>query len=207
VVSNAQNAYFNAVRSNYESAPELFREKSDLPRPVIIVSYDPQWPILYEEEKRHILEAVGRKVLAIEHIGSTAVPGLGAKPIIDIMAGVHQFADAEECLPLLQLLGYDDVTPQPGDSEWYYCLGKGKGHQGEHTYHLHLVKFMSEHWEKHLLFRDFLRTCPEVAQQYYELKKKLAEKHGSNREAYTEAKTPFIESVVAQARQYTSQIR
>jgi len=173
-----------------------------LPRPVIIVSYDPRWPIFYEEEKRRILGAIGHKVLAIEHIGSTAVPGLGAKPIIDIMAGVHQFADAEECLPLLQPLGYDDVTnTQLENPEWYYCLGKGKGSQGEHTYHLHLVKFMSEHWEKHLLSRDFLRTHLEVAQQYYELKKKLAAKHGTNREAYTEAKTSFIESVINQARQ------
>jgi len=174
-----------------------------LSRPVIIVGYDPQWPILYEEEKRRILRAIGHKVLTIEHIGSTAVPGLGAKPIIDIMAGVHQAADAEECLPLLQSLGYNDVTLQPGNPEWYYCLGKGKGHQEEHTYHLHLVKFMSEHWEKHLLFRDFLRTHPEVAQQYYELKKELVAKHGANREAYTEAKTSFIESVVTQVRQCT----
>ena len=97
------------------------------------MGYDPRWPILCEEEKRRILGAIGHKVLAIEHIGSTAVPGLGAKPIIDIMAGVHQAADAEECLPLLQSLGYNDVTLQPGNPEWYYCLGKGKGHQGEHV--------------------------------------------------------------------------
>ena len=173
-----------------------------MPSPVIIVEYDPQWPILYEEEKLRILEAVGHKVLAIEHIGSTAVPGLGAKPIIDIMAGVRKAADAEECLPLLRNIGYTDVTPQPEEPDWHYCLGKGP-HTGPYTaaYHLHLVKFMSEHWKKHLLFRDFLRTHPELAQQYYELKKKLAAKHGSDRNAYTEAKTPFIESLVAQARQ------
>jgi len=178
-----------------------------LSRPVIIVGYDFQWPILYEEEKRRILEAIGHKVLAIEHIGSTAVPGLGGKPIIDMMAGVCQSADAEECLPLLQPLGYDDVKewPQPGNPEWYYVLTRlGKNREKAIAYHLHLVKFMSKHWEKHLLFRDFLRTHPEVAQQYYELKKKLAEKHGSNREAYTEAKTTFIESVVTQARQQSA---
>lgn len=174
-----------------------------MPRPVIIVEYDPQWPILYGEEKLRIIEAVGHKVLAIEHIGSTAVLGLGAKPIIDIMAGVRKATDAEECLPLLRDIGYTDVTPEPEEEDWHYCLGKGPHTDAElsATYHLHLVNFMSDHWKKHLLFRDFLRTHPEVAQQYYELKKKLAAKHGSDRNAYTEAKTPFIELVIAQARQ------
>ena len=75
-------------------------ERSGLPSPIIVVDYDPQWPILYEEEKRLILEVVNHKVLAIKHIGSTAVPGLGAKPIIDMMVGVHQPSDADACIPL-----------------------------------------------------------------------------------------------------------
>lgn len=167
--------------------------------PIIIAKHDPRWPVLYEEEKRRVLEVVGHKVLAIEHIGSTAVLGLGAKPIIDMMAGVRDSADAEESVSLLQAIGYSDVTPEPGNPEWYYCLGKRC--QGGVSYHLHLMKFMSSHWERHLLFRDFLRTHPEAAQQYYELKKRLAEKYGSDRDGYTNAKASFIESVVAQARQ------
>ena len=171
-------------------------------RPVIIVDYDPEWPILYEAEKTRILEAAGCKILAIEHIGSTAVPRLGAKPIIDMMAGVHRSADADECLPLLEKIGYLDVTPQPGNSEWYYCLGEIPHSTG---YHLHLVKFMSDHWRRHLFFRDILRAHPKVAWQYYELKKKLAAEYGSDRDGYTAAKTSFIESVVAQVHQSTSQ--
>jgi GrpB-like predicted nucleotidyltransferase (UPF0157 family) len=181
--------------------PEVFKERSVMAGPVIIVEYDPAWPILYEEEKRRILEAIGHKVLAIEHIGSTAVPGLGAKPIIDIMAGVHQLADADECLAPLQKIGYLDVTPEPDNSEWYYCLGKSPHSTG---YHLHLAKFMSDHWRRHLLFRDFLRAHPKVAQRYYELKKKLSAQYGSDREGYTAAKTSFIGSVIDQARQTTS---
>ncbi|MDH5787647.1 MAG: GrpB family protein, partial [Candidatus Bathyarchaeota archaeon] len=73
------------------------------------------------------------------------------------------------------------------------------------NYHLHLVKFKSGHWEKHLLFRDFIRTHSEAAQQYYELKKKLAIKYGSNRVGYTDAKTSFIESIITQARQRMAQ--
>ncbi len=172
-----------------------------MPHPIKIVDYDPQWPILYEEEKRRIIEIIGHKIAAIEHIGSTAVPGLGGKPIIDIMAGVNQPTEADECLVPLEKIGYQDVTPQPDNSEWYYCLGKV--YHGEtvklENYHLHLVKFMSDHWKKHLFFRDFLRTHPNTAQKYYELKKKLATKYDSDRVGYTNAKITFIESVIAQA--------
>lgn len=177
------------------------------PRPVVIVDYDLRWPILYEKEKLHILKAIGHKVVDIEHVGSTAVPGLGGKPIIDIMAGVFQSTDADDCIPLLQDLDYKDVTPQPQEPDWYYCLSKA--YQGEtvklKNYHLHLVKHMTGHWEKHLLFRDFLRVHPDVAQQYYKLKKKLATKYGSNRIGYTEAKMSFIESIIAQTRQRKTQ--
>jgi GrpB-like predicted nucleotidyltransferase (UPF0157 family) len=106
--------------------------------PVAVVDYDPQWPLLYEQGKNRILDGVGPKVLAIEHIGSTAVRGLGAKPITL--------------------------------------------------------------WERQLRFRDFLRTHPDEAKRYCALKKELAERFRLDREAYTEAKAEFIESVVARAR-------
>ena len=93
-------------------------------RAVVIVDYDPQWPILYEEENHRILEAIGHKIIAVEHVGSTAVPGLGGKPIIDILVGVRQATDADECVPLLQDLDYKGVTPQPEEPDWYYCLSK-----------------------------------------------------------------------------------
>jgi len=173
-----------------------------LSHPVIIVDYDPRWSVLYEEEKHRILSTIGHKAQAIEHIGSTAILDVGSKPIIDMMAGVLHSTDAQECVLLLQDLDYGDVTPQPGDPDWYYCLGKT--HRGGATslqnYHLHLVRFESDHWKKHLLFRDFLRAHPDVAQQYYELKKKLAAKYGSDRDGYTDAKTSFIESVLNRAR-------
>ena len=165
-------------------------------RPVIIVDYDPRWPLLFEEEKKLILEIARHKVLAVEHIGSTAVHGLAAKPIIDMMAGVHGSSDADECLPLLARVGYDHVTPEPDNQEWFYCLGKGPHSVG---YHLHLIRYRSNHWNKHLLFRDYLRKHPDIAKQYEEVKKRMAEKLGSERETYTESKTSFIESVLAQA--------
>ena len=170
------------------------RAGRDTAHPVIIVEYDPQWPVLYRKEKIRILETVGPKIFAIEHIGSTAVEGLGAKPIIDMMAGVHGLSDADECPPQLKKIGYIDITPQPDNLEWYYCLGRGPHSPG---YHLHLVKFESTHWRKHLLFRDFLQTHPEVAQEYYELKKRLASEYRYDRVGYTNAKTLFTESVTS----------
>ena len=165
--------------------------------PVVIVEYNPQWPIFYEEEKTRILGLIGNIVVAIEHIGSTAVLGLGAKPIIDIMVAIHQLDDAKECILPLQSLGYEYI-PEYEDTmpERRYFH---KGPPGARTHHVHMVELASDFWERHLLFRDFLRTHPEVASQYYQLKQELATKYGSNREGYTEAKTTFIESIITRA--------
>jgi GrpB-like predicted nucleotidyltransferase (UPF0157 family) len=162
-------------------------------RPVMIVEYDPRWPEIYEEEKRVVLDTIGKKISGIEHIGSTSVPGLGAKNILDMMAGVSSREVADECQRLLLGVGYDDVTPQPGEVDWFYCLGKS--HPIAY-FHLHLVLYPSDRWERQVLFRDILRANPEIADRYCELKKRLAEEMGRDRVAYTEAKTEFIESVL-----------
>ena len=161
-------------------------------REVRIVDYDPQWAMFYEKERDQILGVIGHLVIAIEHIGSTAVCGLGGKPIIDIMVGVYQLTDADNCIEPLRSIGYEYVPKFETEfPERRYLHKEG--------YHLHIVEKRSYFWKRHLLFRDYLRSHPEVAQQYYQLKKELASKHGSNREAYTKAKTSFIESIVAKA--------
>jgi GrpB-like predicted nucleotidyltransferase (UPF0157 family) len=177
--------------------PKSFEERSDVKRLIIIADYDPQWPILYEEEEARILGVIGDKVVAIEHIGSTAVPGLGAKPIIDIMVAVRHLADADECIEPLQSIGYEYVPEYEASipKRRYFRRGSQEAHR-----HLHIVERRSDFWERHILFRDFLRAHFEIAQQYYQLKKELAAKFGSDRDAYTDAKMSFIESVVAEAR-------
>jgi len=173
-----------------------------MPGPVVMVEYDPAWPSLYEAEKERVLSVAGQKISTIEHIGSTSVPGLGAKPIIDIMACVRDSGAADECVELLKPIGYTDITSQSGHAEWFYCLAKGP-HTVEglrSVYHLHLVKENSRHFEDYILFRDYLRTHPDVAAKYYKLKKKLAEKHRHDRDAYTESKTTFIRSVLCDVR-------
>lgn len=167
-------------------------------RPVRLVDYDPSWVILYEEERRRVLKVAGNLIVRVEHIGSTAVPNLGAKPVIDMMVAVSSLSDAEKCIEPLQEIGYE-YRPQ---GEVFFperrYFRKGRPPREQH-YHLHMVELESGFWKRHLLFRDYLRTHPEAAQEYFELKKRLASKYGSDREGYTEAKTSFIESIVAKA--------
>jgi GrpB-like predicted nucleotidyltransferase (UPF0157 family) len=168
-------------------------------RPVRIVDYDPNWPNLFEKEKSLILGAVGHVVVRVEHIGSTAIPGLGAKPIIDILAAVPHLHHAKACIRPLKLIGYEyepDLETQIPERRFF---NKGTPPKGQH-YHLHMVELTSDFWTRHLLFRNYLRTHPSVAKEYEALKKWLAAAYGRNREGYTEAKTPFIASVVAKAR-------
>ncbi len=159
--------------------------------------YNPSWPVLYEREKSRILQAIGECVVDIDHIGSTAVPGLSAKPIIDIMAGLRGPSDAEACLPPLGELGYDDVTPEPEEDDWYYCLGRSIHSIGVH---LHLVKAGSQFQERHILFRDCLRTSQEDAWRYQVLKERLAFEYRDMREEYANAKTEFIDSIIKEVK-------
>jgi GrpB-like predicted nucleotidyltransferase (UPF0157 family) len=165
---------------------------------VEIVDYDPRWASLYLEERTRILAVIGRLGVAIEHIGSTAVVGLSAKPIIDIMVGVDRISDAQLCMGPLGRLGYEYRPEHEVTMPERRFFGKGMPPKEQH-YHLHMVEKGGEFWSRHLAFRDYLRTHPETSRQYCELKKRLASEYGSDREGYTEAKTSFIESVVAKA--------
>ena len=165
--------------------------------PVIISDYNPNWPILYIEKKELILKVLGSRIKEIEHIGSTSVPGLGAKPLIDIFAGVESLDNANDCLQLLRdKLGYIDYNVEPENSEWFYCIGDKTRPEDNNTLHLHLVLYPSDFWNKHLKFRDILRTHPDIAKEYYELKVELAMKYRNERMTYNKSKTPFIESVL-----------
>jgi GrpB-like predicted nucleotidyltransferase (UPF0157 family)/predicted RNA-binding protein associated with RNAse of E/G family len=167
--------------------------------PVIIVDYDPRWPTIYSKEKDQIFCAVGDKVVAIEHVGSTAIPGLGAKPIIDIMVAVRQLSDAKKCIEPLRSIGYEYVPEYEKELPERRYFQKGpKGVRNKH-FHLHMVQHGGDFWKRHLMFRGYLRCHPDAAQQYCELKRKLAEKDALDREAYTDAKTAFIESILTQA--------
>lgn len=160
--------------------------------PVVIVPYDPGWPARFESEKE-LVGKVLRPWLAgpIEHIGSTAVPGLAAKPIIDIMAGVESLEVSRPAIAEMAKLGYCYFPYKPDQMHWF-C----KPSDQVRTHHLHLVPFESKLWQERIEFRNSLRNNNEIAQEYASLKQALSEEHRNDREAYTEAKSRFIASVL-----------
>jgi GrpB-like predicted nucleotidyltransferase (UPF0157 family)/GNAT superfamily N-acetyltransferase len=165
--------------------------------PVVIADYDPTWPERFRQEKRVIEQAAGARLGPIEHVGSTAVPGLAAKPVVDIMAGARDRASADGCLAPLAEAGYTDVTLCDEHPGWFYCIGKGRK---PHDAHLHLADPSSGFWERHLLFREYLRADSGSVQEYARLKRRLALRYQDNRLGYCNAKTRFIRSVEVRAR-------
>jgi len=166
--------------------------------PVVIVDFDRRWPALYERARAELLTAVGPWLVAVEHVGSTAVPGLAAKPVIDIMAGLRSLGAAAHCIPRLQALGYEYVPPFEAELPERRYFRRNAG--AVRTHQVHMVETSSEFWERHLLFRDYLRAHPETAAEYAALKRNLAARFRDQREAYTDAKGPFIRAVEARAR-------
>ena len=163
--------------------------------PILIVPYDPHWPREFNAEKTRILMAVGLQVVALEHIGSTAVVGLGAKPVIDLMVAVKELGDAQACIQPMIGLGYEYVPEFEAEmpERRYFRKGMPRTHQ------VHLVELKSEFWARHFLFRDYLRNHPEASRAYEKLKRDLAAEFKHDRNGYTDAKTAFIKSVEALA--------
>ncbi|MCJ2530890.1 MAG: GrpB family protein [Candidatus Thermoplasmatota archaeon] len=166
--------------------------------PVVIVPHDSQWPRLFQAESGLIRKQIGSYLEALEHVGSTAVPGLAAKPIIDIMPGLRQLSDAQGCIKPLAAIGYEYVPEYEDElpERRYFRKGPPEGR----THHVHLVETATEFWHRQLLFRDYLRTHPDTAEAYEALKHRLARKDLTDRDAYTDGKTPFIEAVIEEAR-------
>ncbi len=170
---------------------------------VAVVPYDERWPILFEMEKNHLRASLPEDLVGrIEHFGSTAVPGLAAKPIIDLLV---EIADADSArrniVPILEGQGYDYFwRPAFGDDgpPFYHWFIK-RDASGRRTHHLHMVEGDSELWDR-LLFRDYLIAHPVVAAEYADLKIHLAAEHGGDRLAYTQAKSEFIVETTRRAK-------
>jgi GrpB-like predicted nucleotidyltransferase (UPF0157 family) len=158
------------------------------------VEYDPSWATLFDQERAKLAEVLAGHFLLIEHIGSTAVPGLVAKPVIDIGLGIRRLDDAPDLFPAIESLGY---IYEPGleqslpERRFFW-----KGTPLIHTCHLHLAEVDSDVLTRPIRFRDYLRRHPEAAQEYGELKKKLAEKRVDDMEAYVADKTEFVERIM-----------
>jgi GrpB-like predicted nucleotidyltransferase (UPF0157 family) len=162
---------------------------------VVLAEYDPTWPALFEAEKKRILDAIGPRVLAIEHVGSTAVPEMPAKAVVDVMAGTRNVAaTADTCTAPLQSIGYEHI-PKPALSDRRFFRRGAWLH--ECMYHLHMVELGGYVCNRYTLFRDALRADPEVAQSYHDSKQRLAAERRFDRATCTTVKNSFIEGVIA----------
>jgi GrpB-like predicted nucleotidyltransferase (UPF0157 family) len=169
-------------------------------RAVYLVPYDPRWPELFEQERGRIRAAIGLWIEAVEHIGSTAVPGLDAKPVIDVMVGSQTPRDAARCLEPLGGIGYSHLADHVLPDRLLFLVRSAGAERSVRTYHLHVAEAGGGFWKRHLLFRDPLRAHPETAGEYARLKYELAGRFPRDVEAYVEAKTSYISAIVERAR-------
>lgn len=186
----------NKNKNLQERIQKAVREK------VNIVSYDPIWLKLYKEEEKFLKANFPEIIRRIEHFGSTAIPGISAKPIVDMLIEVTSLKETKKFIvPVLKSLGYDYFWRPEIDKPPMYAWFIKRNSAGKRTHHLHMVEANSKLWER-LYFRDYLREHQESARQYEAIKTKLSQKFPNDREAYTKAKTEFIFSITEKAKEY-----
>lgn len=154
--------------------------------------YDPEWALLYAQEAQRLQTALGDSALDIQHIGSTAIPGMSAKPIIDIAVAVQDFDQAFDTVPLMNELGYNFRGEVGVKRRHFFMLGRPR------THHIHMLEHSSQAWKHRIGFRDFLIAHPKSAKEYEELKKRLAAEFPRDIASYSDGKEAFIDSVLAQ---------
>ena len=168
--------------------------------PIILSAHDRDWPNRYETEKDRLVKAIGAEnIVRISHIGSTSVPGLTAKPTIDILLEIQQKTDLARFIPTIEAEGYI-YSPQPGTPPPHMMFMKGytpEGFKGQ-AFHLH-IRYSGD-WDE-LYFRDYLLSHPDTAQAYGELKVKLQKEYEHDRDGYTDAKTGFIREITNRAKE------
>ncbi|HWL11499.1 MAG TPA: GrpB family protein [Ureibacillus sp.] len=162
---------------------------------VIIEDYHPDWEKQFQVEKRKIIETLDAAI-TIEHIGSTSIKGLGAKPILDIAIGVNDLEDVSKFIEPLKQIGYEFVYHQEFPERRFFR----KGQWGAGTHHLHFYQFEGDHWNNQILFRNYLRNNPPTMMEYHQLKLELAEKHRFDRVSYTANKASFIQNILQKAK-------
>jgi GrpB-like predicted nucleotidyltransferase (UPF0157 family) len=173
---------------------------------VTIVGYDPAWTKLFRQERDHLRACLPNDLVKrIEHFGSTAIPGLAAKPVVDILVEVSDLeATKTRIAPVLESQGYDYIwRPTHGDDgpPFYAWFIKRHPATRTRTHHIHMVEANFEHWDS-LLFRDYLIERPDVAREYQQLKMQLASEYPNDRVAYTNGKSAFVERVTADAKRH-----
>ena len=159
---------------------------------VKVAEYDENWQGIFEREKSELQNILGDKAIDIQHIGSTSIPKSCAKPIIDILIGVKSMKIADGCIKPLTKFGYEFKGGKGIPGGYFFTKSIGE----ILTHHLHIITHNSQSRVDHIIFRDFLIQNPEYQKKYCDLKRELAIRFKNDREAYTDAKSDFIEKVV-----------
>lgn len=186
---------FEATRYHEGLADLIDKNKES---PIEVVPYNPEWPMLFEEIVQELKEILGDNLVEIHHIGSTSVPGLDAKPVIDVIPVVKDVETIDALNLLFESKGYE-VKGELGMISRRFFVKNDK--DGGRVANIHTWPYGSPQIERHLIFRDYLRSHPEVAEEYANLKKKLAKEYPYTREGYTGGKEDWIASIVEKARQ------
>jgi GrpB-like predicted nucleotidyltransferase (UPF0157 family) len=173
-----------------------------------LADYDPRWPAMFEVERARLQAAIGEWAADIQHVGSTSIPGIAAKPIIDIAVHLHLLVDALKCItPLVEDLEYEclgefgipdriyfrkpTATPLPGQGPRHDRAGR--------THQIHMYPLGHDQYAKQITFRDYLRGYPDAAREYEALKRELSVRHAGDIEAYANAKSDFVQSILRSA--------
>lgn len=173
-------------------------ELAPLPGPIVVADYDPAWPALYQREEARIRAALGTAVRQIEHVGSTAVPGLPAKPCIDIVLAVADSADEDAYAPALSAAGYVLRIREP---DWFaHRVFKGP----DTNVNLHVFTVGCSEIKVMIQFRDWLRDCAEDRERYGRKKRELAERQWTYMQHYADAKTEIVRAIQARARAHAA---
>lgn len=163
---------------------------------VVVAAYDPAWPSLFENEAAVLAAALGSNAIAIHHIGSTSIPGMSAKPIIDIMVEAEQLSAVDAHNAEMARIGYEAMGEFGIAGRRYF---RRHDHAGTRSHHVHVFQRGSEDADRHLALRDYLRTNPDDVQRYSDLKLALAQAHPNDIEAYMDGKDALVKEIEAKA--------
>lgn len=160
---------------------------------IVIEAYNSEWKSVFEQESDLLSQTIGEPNVVIEHIGSTSVERLGAKPVIDIMIGVKDYRTINNHIASIENLGYKYISEY--ENMMPYRRFFIKDSNGKRTHHLHMVEIDTDFWNRHLKFRDQLRKDHKLRDEYYKLKLELSKKEWKDGNEYTSAKSKFIKEI------------
>ncbi|NHJ84923.1 MAG: GrpB family protein [Asgard group archaeon] len=167
---------------------------------IIIEEYNPEWVVIYAQEAKMIKEILKNRLIDIQHIGSTAIPEIAAKPVIDMMIGLKSLENAPECIELLVKNGYCYIQRHEAIIPDRRFLRKPS--EGLRKFHIHMVEYDGRLWREYISFRDYLRENDNIREEYEQLKKELAAKFKADRGSYVDGKDAYVKRIIEQAMKF-----